>query len=738
MKSYVSDRFDNNPKAKKLAERINDLGPWLYKSPWKRVSGKWVEDVNNGLGLRKIVEQKLSPLKTNIPKEEMGNYGKALKLLYSTGNYDRQEIIDVYDSLKDKKLVFTDGEWHFINKLNTNWGDITDLLVDLFIKTGEIDEISSNKDLKTHLFNRRGEISNLLDLHFKSADDYLEYTKNTKIRSAAGEESEDVIEGFLTENGFTIEYRGGNGDFIDMIFGADIIVKHPKHGLKVVQVKKSGPYWGDLEKYKVDWIGIGNGIKIYDKNTKEDITNTLIEDKGDEMVETFFDTGKLIKEIGDEETMAKLKKDFLKTEKKTFDDLVNNYEIGGYINQFESSYIRQKNTYVYDKDNPKLTLSSLNNIWEEIFKLVQKLYILDLYKNVGKPSLGLERDKRIGNYGSLISSIVTIVDTYANNDKSVKLTKLLSNLNDYIEKLTMNEELIPKLRNDLWTIIGKAKEKGGVDILSLLSKKVSSFSEYEDSFLKKGFTKVTGKKGEGVIHNLKRGELSDMINSESTEEDIFNYIKDNIQKYVSSVDNIEKFDIISDRDFLLGDKPLINRGDNIEVKKNKHSEGHDSYYSEPLASPVKATDSNIRTDKVLKQKYTSVINKLYNWLGGDGKNVGEDILKKLVKGTKGIFLDEYIFIPIENIEFYLSNRGYNNCLDHRRLAIRYRLKPGKSIYKLTDNNNLEEIPYSGEKEISKDYITCDGNEPKVIVDGSQIIQENSNFISEYVENFLDL
>lgn len=402
MKSYVSDRFDNNPKAKKLAERINDLGPWLYKSPWKRVSGKWVEDVNNGLGLRKIVEQKLSPLKTNIPKEEMGNYGKALKLLYSTGNYDRQEIIDVYDSLKDKKLVFTDGEWHFINKLNTNWGDITDLLVDLFIKTGEIDEISSNKDLKTHLFNRRGEISNLLDLHFKSADDYLEYTKNTKIRSAAGEESEDVIEGFLTENGFTIEYRGGNGDFIDMIFGADIIVKHPKHGLKVVQVKKSGPYWGDLEKYKVDWIGIGNGIKIYDKNTKEDITNTLIEDKGDEMVETFFDTGKLIKEIGDEETMAKLKKDFLKTEKKTFDDLVNNYEIGGYINQFESSYIRQKNTYVYDKDNPKLTLSSLNNIWEEIFKLVQKLYILDLYKNVGKPSLGLERDKRIGNYGSLI------------------------------------------------------------------------------------------------------------------------------------------------------------------------------------------------------------------------------------------------------------------------------------------------------------------------------------------------
>jgi hypothetical protein len=229
-----------------------------------------------------------------------------------------------------------------------------------------------------------------------------------------------------------------------------------------------------------------------------------------------------------------------------------------------------------------------------------------------------------------------------------------------------------------------------------------------------------------------------MINSESTEEEIFNYVKDNIQKYVSSVDNIEKYDIISDRDFMLGDKTLINSGDKIEIKKNKHSEGQDSYYSEPLASPVKSKYSNIRTDKVLKQKYTNVIDKLYNWLGGSGKSIGEDILKKLVKGTKGIFLDKYIFIPIENIEFYLSNRGYNNCLDHRRLSIRYRLKPGKPIYKLTDDSDFEEIPYSGEKEISKDYNTCDSEEPKVIIDGSQIIKENSDFISEYVENFLDL
>lgn len=733
MGKYVSTRFEN-PKANELAERINGLGPWLSKSPYKKVRGKWVESIYNGLGLKKIINQKLETLKTNIPQSEIDKVAKGLKILYSTGNYNRDEIIKTYESLKNKKLVYVDGEWHFVNKLNTNWSDTAELITELIVRMGDLDKVYEEENIKEYLYNIRGNISSFLDKNFKDKKDYLNYTNNSRVNSAAGEEAEDVIEGFLSDNGFEILYRGGNGDFLDMIYGTDIIVKHPKHGIKTIQVKENTPNWD----YNVDWVGIGNGIKIYDNKTKEDITNTLIEDKGDEMVESFFDTGKLINEIGDEETMGKLKRDIETIEKKSFDDLVSEYEIGKYMNQFKDSYNRQKNTYVYDKKRSKLTLVSFNDIWEEIFKLIQNLYILDLYKNVGKPSLGLERDKRIGNYGSLISSIVAIVDKYVNNDESVKLTKLLSNLNDYIEKLTMNEELIPKLRNDLWAIIDKVKDKGGVDILSLLSKKVSSYSEYEDSFLKRGFSKPIGKKAEGRIHDLKGGELSVMINSESTEEEIFNYVKNNIEKYVSSVDNIEKYDIISDRDFMLGDKTLINNGDKIEIKKNKHSEGQDSYYSEPLASPVKSKYSNIRTDKVLKQKYTNVIDKLFNWLGGSGKSIGEDILKKLVKGTKGIFLENYIFIPIENVEFYLSNRGYNNCLDHRRLAIRYRLKPGKSIYKLSDDNNFEEIPYSGETEISKDYKTCDGSEPKVKVDGSQIIQENSDFISEYVENFLDL
>jgi hypothetical protein len=109
------------------------------------------------------------------------------------------------------------------------------------------------------------------------------------VNSGGGEEAEDVIEGFLSENGFEILYRGGNGDFLDMIYGTDIIVKHPKHGIKTIQVKENTPNWG----YNVDWVGIGNGIKIYDNKTKEDITDLLRDGSEDDMVENFIKSGKI-------------------------------------------------------------------------------------------------------------------------------------------------------------------------------------------------------------------------------------------------------------------------------------------------------------------------------------------------------------------------------------------------------------------------------------------------------------
>ena len=798
---FSCDIFKKNKNKYNICKSLYYTGEWLHSPKLDEINEKTIKDIVtdvitiNGEFLtpdeKKLTLTGLELLKRskNYPKDVIER-----KLHNKYGTNKPEEVVELVKHVKDN------GVYHLINKLNTNYSDLSELLVDFlssdigkyremfsFLQSGfdvkefenkvipkevpgyknltEIQKkIKNDQPLKPweeenikHFLQSRAIIEKLEPKKFISffkdkikkitLEKLKDYIRNTSGNSDTGDAGEQKVKDFfVSELGIDVPFMANEGNIVDMIFGVDMIA-NIEGEYYTLQVKPNNPsHWVKYWQYKnVDFIATydeDGGVQIYKNKTGENLTDRLKKkyspmkrESTNKVIENFFDTGKLINEIGDEETMGKLKRDIETIEKKSFDDLVSEYEIGKYINQFKDTYERQKKDFVYDKDNTKLTLTSFNTIWGKVFKLIQNLYILDLYKNVGKPSSG---EKRSGSYSGVISSLLRVVGKYINDDETIRLTKLLINLNDYIEKLTMNEELIPKLRNDLWAIINKVKDKGGIDILSLLSKKVSSYSEYENSFLKKGFSKPIGKKAEGRIHDLKGGELSDMINSESTEGYIFDYVKNNIEKYVSSVDNIEKYDIISDRDFMLGDKTLINSGDKIEIKKNKHSEGQDSYYSEPLASPVKATDSNIRTDEVLKQKYSNVIDNLYNWLGGSGKSIGEGILKKLVKGTKGIFLENYIFIPIENIEFYLSNKGYNKCSNHRRLAIRYRLKPGKSIYKLTDDNNFEEIPYSGETEISKDYINCDGNEPKVIVDGSQIIQENSDFISEYVENFLDL
>lgn len=289
MGKYISDRFKNNPQAYELAKRIDSLGSWLVKDKIENEDGT----VEEGLGMQGVIDEKLAPYKEDIPKSEIDKFTRAVEILGRTGKYSDQKLKNFIYSLKYKKLVYENGEWHFVNKLNTNWSDITDLIVDLFVRGGQIEKVSNINDLKSFLLKNKQYLSKLLNKYFTGEKEYFNYTINTKIKSAEGEVAEDKIEKFLIDNNFTILYRGGNGDFIDMVFGADIIVSHPKYGIKIIQVKKSGPLWKFLGNYNVDWVGIGDNLKIYDKITKEDITDSLKDSSQDDIVETFIKTGKI-------------------------------------------------------------------------------------------------------------------------------------------------------------------------------------------------------------------------------------------------------------------------------------------------------------------------------------------------------------------------------------------------------------------------------------------------------------
>ena len=155
----------------------------------------------------------------------------------------------------------------------------------------------------------------------------------------------------------------------------------------------------------------------------------------------------------------------------------------------------------------------------------------------------------------------------------------MDNNNDIVPII---ERISYMIKNDILkdrsTIIGKREKLKGLSINNVDEiLKVSNFSEYENSFIDKGFHKPIGKTKEGIIQNLPVNYLNKIImeitdNLSETEEirhyhidRISQYIVNNIEEHISNIDDINKYDIISDTNY----NDIINVGDKIEIKKNE-------------------------------------------------------------------------------------------------------------------------------------------------------------------------
>jgi len=280
-----------------------------------------------------------------------------------------------------------------------------------------------------------------------------------------------------------------------------------------------------------------------------------------------------------------------------------------------------------------------------------------------------------------------------------------------------NEDMVPiierisyMIKNDIIkdrsTIIGKKEKLKGLSINNVDEiLKVSSYSEYESSFLTRGFTKPINKTKEGIIHNLPINYLNNIImeitdNLSETEEiryhhidRISQYIVNNIEEHISNIDDINKYDIISDTNY----NDIINIGDKIEIKKNDVHKVTDSYYSEPLTSPVKRSNSPILNNDEYLKTYNDLIYTVYSYLKDN--NIGDKIISLYRRNVKGIFFEDYVYIPLNNIELYISNRGRSTS--HNRLTIRYKIISTDNIYILKDNNL---IPYNENIKLEHSYV----------------------------------
>ena len=761
MTKYTCDNFSGD--ANEVCKRINKLGSWL--SDYK------------GLNMRKIIDDKLSSLVSPVPEDKKQTYIDALKLIYSTGKYNRDEIIAAKDKIDKSRLVFSDGEWHFVNKLNTNYSDLSELLTELFVRGNVIQKLKNTPNIQDYLLSIKNDISKLLDKYFLNTEEYKNFINNTLVNSSVGEESEQRIEDFLVSNGFNIEYRGGNGDFIDMIFGADIIAKHPKFGLKLIQVKYSGPYWESLSKYNVDWVGIGKDLQIYNSKTKQNITQSIIDEKQiDSVIENFLNTGILLEDnLGDlfGDKLNKVKSNILKDKQNFYKNLLEKYSgIKDVMKNFEERYNFSVNTF-----RGKIEPEKLSQVWSLIFEFINSINNVKLYKFFGKDPLKVYDIKKTvkkgiesleatkvsqGNLNGFTNKVINMVIYYLNKGNVDFILKDISDIIFFIKKDVYDNE---ELKKYLLEIINNYKNYDNIlDVFTQFKK--LEWVDYEKEFYKNNqsiFKKYSTRQtiGDKTIGDFKR--LLDTINSEvdtiikndvkqgiNTPEDPFyvrnsDVIKIVLEKYKNSVNNMveeiyseviknetfEKADLILTKDLSFNNNVIIKSG-NVEVKKlppqkdsylsEFYSYGKDEFYAELLKSK-----------RIINSIYNFVIQKVFEKLENT-----QIIIDNLKNNLKGIIFEDFYITPSENIQFYWSNKGMSSC-NQLRLSIRFRIIDGKNVYKL--NDQLDGIESSKNINVKSDIQKCDNNKFESIdYNGLEniIISDRINeSLDNYINNILN-
>ena len=256
------ERFSENKQKMLVCKKIASLKSWIHK--------------DDGLGLKKIINNKIEDLKTDVPDELRQQFIKGAELLQSLGKInEKQKEYFINNKVGTSKLVYLGGEWQPINKLNTNYSDLAEMLTDLIYKGGDnakpfiqgIIEQPTNGLLKLKPYLKK-----LVDKYFEDPNVLMDYTRNIQRASSVGESAENRVKETLEDMGFRSEYSGGNGDLIDMTFGTDLIMTHPNHDTKTIQVKNSERAWNRDDSYSyVDWVIIANPFKVYDNKTKQAI-----------------------------------------------------------------------------------------------------------------------------------------------------------------------------------------------------------------------------------------------------------------------------------------------------------------------------------------------------------------------------------------------------------------------------------------------------------------------------------
>ena len=249
-----------------------------------RTLKNWIND-KGGLNLPEIMDLLLEKFKSPLNEEEISKFFTGLETLKLTDypdvdrKYNKSSILKG-DIRKYGKIIRSeDGTYDFLNKLDTNYTQLSKFMCYLLEKmiNDENEEIKAKgvyfyskitKNLENGLLEFRNEIEYFANYYLKTKNDYKDVFVDELVHlTNVGDYAESLTRDYLLNNGFKIVYNGGNGDFIDKIFGIDYIVHHRHYGYKTFQVKHNS---FDLEKTfsRYARLGINYGVVANKKKFK--------------------------------------------------------------------------------------------------------------------------------------------------------------------------------------------------------------------------------------------------------------------------------------------------------------------------------------------------------------------------------------------------------------------------------------------------------------------------------------
>jgi hypothetical protein len=232
-----------------LSKKINNLREFLYKYCLDNID-KGEKCTNYGLNFESAINTILNKISTHLSDEEKKELEKSAKDLLEYKKINEEDFKGFKNKITQRRLVFNKkNEWHPVNKLNTNYNDIADIISEILIDNDLINiylpilKSENNEEIKNLLFNKRDFLRDLFIDNFRNNPEGLfKYTNNILSGSSIGEKIENNVKSQLEKNGLKVVFKGGNGNFIDMIFSIDLMVEtfeNVNKKLWTIQVKSN-------------------------------------------------------------------------------------------------------------------------------------------------------------------------------------------------------------------------------------------------------------------------------------------------------------------------------------------------------------------------------------------------------------------------------------------------------------------------------------------------------------------